>query len=97
MTWAKGDAIQTGLASVQARRLLTAFEEVRLADAPEPEAIAAALADLTSSFIASWPPEAHEEQLEVFFRTIARMAAEKLKRRAEAEARADGDQDEDEA
>ena len=58
MTWAKGDAIQTGLASVQARRLLTAFKEVRLADAPEPEAIAAALADLVSSFVACWPDAA---------------------------------------
>jgi len=43
MTWARSDAIQTELASEQARRLLTAFDEVRLADAPEPEAIAAAL------------------------------------------------------
>jgi|RhiMethySRZTD1v2_1073278.scaffolds.fasta_scaffold2428901_1 hypothetical protein len=84
MTWAKGDAIQTGLASVQARRLLTAFEEVRLADAPEPEAIAAALADLVSSFVASWPDAAREQQMEVFFRLIARMTADKLERRAEA-------------
>ena len=28
MTWAKGDAIRTELASAQARRLLTAFDEV---------------------------------------------------------------------
>ena len=93
MTWAKGDAIQTELASAQARRLLTAFDEVRLADAPEPESDrgGACRADvvfhrlLAGGSLRGAAGGVFPDALS------ARIAADKLKRRAEAEARAEAD------
>ena len=59
---------------------MTAFDEVMPAAEPEPRAIAAALADLVSSFVASFLEERREAKCERFFALVPRLTAQKLTR-----------------